>query len=96
MRRLSCAAVAASLVWTLRGAAAPEVPVPPFHPPEQRAGLAAAGAWQAPPEALDYAATRTRALTAERQGDAGGALTAWERVLDRTTCTETQRGEART
>ncbi|MDR1818492.1 MAG: hypothetical protein LBR07_10095 [Puniceicoccales bacterium] len=58
---------------------------------------APAGKWLAatPAAALDYAKTRAAALAAEKSRDWPAALTAWERVLDRTSCSETQREEAR-
>ncbi|MDR1477940.1 MAG: hypothetical protein LBJ00_03265 [Planctomycetaceae bacterium] len=52
--------------------------------------------WAAKPEALDYEETKKLALEAEVDGRIGKALTCWERVIDRTTCTEEQRSEART
>jgi hypothetical protein len=66
--------------------------------PNYRSGAWAfdAGDWKAPANALDYAATKQQALAAESARRYAEALTAWERVLDRTTCTEAQRSEART
>lgn len=55
-----------------------------------------AGDWVAKPETLNYEETRKRALDAELEGSIAKALTLWERVLDRTTCSEEQRSEART
>ena len=70
----------------------------PLSSLDSHAGLYAAGNWSAPQPlaALDYTATKQSALRAETEGRFADALTAWERVLDRTTCTEIQRGEART
>lgn len=59
--------------------------------------LADPGAWRAPlPMALqDYTQTRQHALAAEAASDYAKAMTAWERVIDRTDCTEEERMEAR-
>ncbi|MDR2171483.1 MAG: hypothetical protein LBP59_15180 [Planctomycetaceae bacterium] len=54
-----------------------------------------AGDWTAKPETLDYEATKKLALEAEKEGSIGKALTLWERILDRTTCKESQRSETR-
>ena len=54
-----------------------------------------AGNWKAGPDALDYTVTRESAEKAEKNGEIAAALTLWERVLDRTTCTEEQRVAAR-
>jgi hypothetical protein len=59
------------------------------------AGLVPAGDWAAPAGVLDYAATRKLAQEAEAAGKTAAALTAWERVIDRTVCTEENRSEAR-
>ncbi|MDR1957839.1 MAG: hypothetical protein LBQ54_02145 [Planctomycetaceae bacterium] len=74
------------------------VPIPPLKISESAAQGVPAGHWEAatPPTALDYAATKKLALEFESRGDAAAALTLWERVLDRTTCKEEQRSEART
>jgi hypothetical protein len=83
-------------------AAADVVPIAPLkilaQPlPGWRSGEwgAPAGDWKAPTAALDYTAARVKALAAEAARDWPAALTAWERVLDRTTCSEEQREEAR-
>lgn len=59
--------------------------------------LADAGAWRAPiPMVLqDYHATRQEACTYEEKKDYAKAMTAWERVIDRTDCKEEERREAR-
>jgi len=55
------------------------------------------GDWRAPsPMALqDYKTTRQQALADENVKDVAKAMTAWERVIDRTNCTEEERMEAR-
>lgn len=52
--------------------------------------------WSAEAQTLDYNETRKLAIEAETTGNIAKALTQWERVLDRTSCTEDQRSEART
>jgi hypothetical protein len=52
--------------------------------------------WAAKPETLEYEPTKNLAIEAETNGYIAQSLTYWERVLDRTTCTEEQRSEART
>ncbi|MDR0391057.1 MAG: hypothetical protein LBH59_04050 [Planctomycetaceae bacterium] len=52
--------------------------------------------WTAKPQTLDYEETKQLAIKTENDGYIAKALTLWERVLDRTTCTEEQRSEART
>ncbi|MDR1384799.1 MAG: hypothetical protein LBJ67_13275 [Planctomycetaceae bacterium] len=73
------------------------VPIPPLKIAESATQGAAAGNWKAatPLAALDYDETQKLALKAEADGDMANALTLWERVLDRTTCKEEQRSEAR-
>ncbi|MDR1483498.1 MAG: hypothetical protein LBT09_01600 [Planctomycetaceae bacterium] len=56
----------------------------------------AADDWVAKPETLDYDKTQQLAIQSEKDGYISKALTLWERVLDRTTCTEEQRSIART
>jgi hypothetical protein len=66
--------------------------------PDPSITQAAPGAWRAPsPMALqDYKTTRQQALAYEASKDVAKAMTAWERVIDRTNCTEEERMEART
>ncbi|MDR1492413.1 MAG: hypothetical protein LBT05_06815 [Planctomycetaceae bacterium] len=73
------------------------VSIPPLKIAGAATQGAAAGNWKAatPPAALDYDETKKLAFKAEADGDAAKALTLWERVLDRTTCREEQRSEAR-
>ncbi|MDR2345149.1 MAG: hypothetical protein LBE18_03705 [Planctomycetaceae bacterium] len=52
--------------------------------------------WTAKAQTLDYGETKKLAVETENDGYIAKALTLWERVLDRTTCTEEQRNEART
>ncbi|MDR0869777.1 MAG: hypothetical protein LBN39_03210 [Planctomycetaceae bacterium] len=55
-----------------------------------------AGKWQAEsPEPQDFDALRKKAEDKEKDGDAAEALTLWERVLDRSTCTEKERSAVR-
>jgi hypothetical protein len=77
--------------------AASVVVVPPLKVVKQAEGLVPAGDWKAPvpAAALDYAATKKRAQDAEAAGKVAEALTAWERVIDRTPASEEGRAEAR-
>lgn len=70
------------------------VPIPPLT---MRAGLEPPGDWKAasPRAALDYAETEKAARQMEEAGKITEALILWERVLDRTTCTEKDREVAR-
>ena len=63
----------------------------------QNTPLADAGDWRAPiPMALqDYKETHQQAISAEGKLEYAKAMTAWERVIDRTDCTEEERMEAR-
>ncbi|MCL1920753.1 MAG: hypothetical protein FWG50_06700 [Kiritimatiellaeota bacterium] len=80
---------------TAYGAAVIEVP--PLVVPEGASQGADPGNWKAavPPGALDYVRTEKAARDMEAAGKHAEALTLWERVLDRTTCTEEQRSKAR-
>ncbi|MDR3229642.1 MAG: hypothetical protein LBT53_09640 [Puniceicoccales bacterium] len=71
------------------------VVVPPLKVAKQAATLVPAGDWTAPASVLDYAATKKLAQDAEAAGKIAEALTAWERVVDRTVCSEKNRIEAR-
>ncbi|MDR2844873.1 MAG: hypothetical protein LBV28_02130 [Puniceicoccales bacterium] len=73
------------------------VPIPPLKVPTASASLVAAGDWASakPLAALDYAATKKLAVDAEAAGKTADALTAWERVIDRTVCDDEARAEAR-
>jgi hypothetical protein len=73
--------------------ASDKVPIPPLRVPMHTP----AGNWKAdsPSAALEYKEVVQRAHAAEATGDAAAALTAWERVLDRTSCTEEERSAAR-
>jgi hypothetical protein len=66
-------------------------------PPLKVEGLVPAGDWKAPVPATaqDYAATKKLAQDAEAAGKIAEALTAWERVIDRTSASEEGRAEAR-
>ncbi|MDR1498447.1 MAG: hypothetical protein LBS59_08615 [Puniceicoccales bacterium] len=70
-----------------------KVPIPPHKVPT----VAPAGDWKAaePAAALEFNEVAKRAREAEEAGDAAAALTAWERVLDRTSCTEEARSAVR-
>jgi hypothetical protein len=70
--------------------------IPPLSVITFPAAECAADDWSTQPETLDYEATKQLALNAKQDGYIGKSLTYWERVLDRTTCTEEQRSEART
>jgi hypothetical protein len=69
--------------------------IPPLQIKTPAAGLVPAGNWTAGADALDYAATQKLAQEAEAAGKTAEALTAWERVIDRTICTDAERSEAR-
>ena len=71
--------------------------VPPLLIPVSSSQGVAPGNWKAavPPAALDYGATEKAARDMEAAGKVAEALTLWERVLDRTTCTEDQRSAVR-
>ena len=69
--------------------------IPPLKIKAPATGLVPAGDWTAPDGDLDYSATKKRALAAEVAGKTAEALTAWERVIDRTVCTADDRAEAR-
>ncbi|MCL2104597.1 MAG: hypothetical protein FWH21_06050 [Kiritimatiellaeota bacterium] len=71
------------------------ITVPPLTLPEGISQGAEPGNWKADSALLDYAATEKAARAKEASGQFAEALTLWERVLDRTTCTEEQRGKAR-
>ena len=88
------APASASAQGGLTANSAPEAPASEIPEPAK----AAPGEWLAPVPAAaqNYTDTRKTALAAETAGNSPAALTAWERVLDRTTCTEEQRSEART
>ena len=71
--------------------------VPPLALPESTSRGESPGDWKAtvPPASLDYAETEKAARDREAAGKFAEALVLWERVLDRTTCTEEQRSRAR-
>ncbi|MDR1924122.1 MAG: hypothetical protein LBQ66_07085 [Planctomycetaceae bacterium] len=75
-----------------------ELPIPELKISESASKGIAAGDWAAaePAAVLEYEAVKEKALAAEKSDEIAAALTWWERVLDRTTCTEAQRSEART
>jgi len=70
------------------------IPIPPLAIPEN---AVPSGDWKAasPPAGLDYAETEKAAREMEAAGKFAEALILWERVLDRTTCTEKDREAAR-
>ena len=71
--------------------------VPPLVVPPSASQGADPGDWKAatPRAELDYAQTAKAAAEMEAAGKFAEALTLWERVLDRTTCTEAQRSKVR-
>ena len=74
-----------------------KVVVPPLTLPESASRGVEPGDWQAamPPAVLDYAETEKAAREMEASEKFAEALILWERVLDRTNCTEEQRSTAR-
>ncbi|MDR2863402.1 MAG: hypothetical protein LBV54_05975 [Puniceicoccales bacterium] len=97
MKSLKLAAFAALLsLSALPLSQAGTLTLPPLKVPASASALQPAGDWKAPAEALDYAATKKQAQEAETAGKFAEALTAWERVIDRTSCTEADRDAART
>jgi len=73
------------------------ITVPPLVIPKSAEQGVDPGNWKAavPSAALDYEQTEKAARDKEAAGNVAEALTLWERVLDRTTCTEAQRSKAR-
>lgn len=76
-------------------ATATDVPLPPLKIRTQTTDGVPAGDWTAKSNALDFEKTRQLAQEAEKAGKTAQALTYWERVLDRTTCSEADRVAAR-
>ena len=76
--------------------AADTVPVPPLlTAPESAAQGVLPGDWKADSALLDYAETEQTARRMEEAEKFAEALILWERILDRTTCTEQDREKAR-
>ncbi|MDR2513340.1 MAG: hypothetical protein LBD01_06065 [Puniceicoccales bacterium] len=96
MKSFKLAALAAIVAFTAAAAVnASQIPVPGLKVRTTTTSGLPAGDWKASADALDYKTTRESAEKAEKAGDIAAALTFWERVLDRTTCTERERAAAR-
>ncbi|MDR2429745.1 MAG: hypothetical protein LBD14_02390 [Puniceicoccales bacterium] len=98
LKHIALAAILGAAFYTApvaTAATASGVPLPPLKVRTQTTGGVPAGEWAAKAGALDFAKTKQLAEDAEKAGDTAKALTCWERVLDRTTCTEADRVAAR-
>ena len=96
-RTLYITALSSIILLTSLLRAEDTVVVPPLVVPESATQGAEPGDWKAtvPVAAIDYAETEKSAREMEAAGKIAEALILWERVLDRTTCTEEQRRQAR-